>query len=240
MKIRQTQDLLTTEGCKILVYGDPGVGKTHSAMNLKKALCLDTENGFATVSSSKMDYVNLTKDDDDKILPYLDRAKKVSEFYKFANSDEARQKYDTIFFDGLTEFGEIIKEIESANFPEPKDSLRMWGEVGKKQKKTIRAFRDLPGYNVIFTSLSTVERDEQNRRYLAFDVPGSLKRSLAQFFDIVLYLHVFEDDDGNIVRQFVTSSTDRIIAKDRTNKLDLYEPPDLQHILDKIKGGKKK
>ena len=105
----------------------------------------------------------------------------------------------------------------------------MWGEYGKIMQSIVVNFRDLP-LNVFMTAVTKPDKDDTGKRYIAYDMKGSIADSLGQFFDLVFYMHV--DNEG--ARHIATRSTDTIQLKDRSRCLDAMEPPNLSAIMLKI------
>jgi hypothetical protein len=90
---------------------------------------------------------------------------------------------------------------------------------------------------VVFTALSSVEKDENNHRYVGVSMVGAMADKVPAYFDEVFYLHVEKDEEsGKTKRMFITEKSDRITAKDRSGTLNKYEPADLGHVSKKIKG----
>ena len=139
------------------------------------------------------------------------------------------QDYKNVFVDGITEISELFVEELNKQFPNRADAFPMWGEYAKKMRSVIKNFRDLP-YNVFITVVSEVDKDENNKRFMGFQVAGSISKKLPQYFDEVFFVHV--NAEGK--RTLVTQATDTIIAKDRSNKLNAVEEPNLAEILAKI------
>jgi len=99
----------------------------------------------------------------------------------------------------------------------------------------IKAFRDIKHFNVAFTALETIEKDEVNRRYPVPAISGAqVKDRLTSYFDEVFYMTTMKQEDGEERRVFVTQPYNGYPAKDRSGRLDLIEKPDLAYIRNKI------
>lgn len=147
------------------------------------------------------------------------------------------ERYQWVFIDSLTEISGRCEEAMAEKYPDRSQSFAMWGEYAKTMNRLVKGFRDLRNFNVVFTCLETVEKDETGKRYKAPAVYGrDLKEKLPSYFDEVLYLQLVADVNGQTVRQFVTEVMDELPAKDRSGKLDLIEPANLLHIKYKILG----
>lgn len=227
MKILNTKDQ-ENQKLKVLIGGISGAGKTSLAKTLDdKALVISAESGLLSISDKAIDYVDISKGEDGKTLTEpRDRIARLGEVFKFLH---AGTKYRSIFVDSLTEISEVLIQKLQKEFPDRKDSFPMWGEYAKTMRSIVKNFRDLP-YDVYMTVLTKPEKDENNKRYMAFNVSGSIADQLPQYFDEVFYLQV--DSEGK--RHLVTRATDTLICKDRSNKLSAMEVPDLGAIARKI------
>lgn len=234
MKI-QTTNSVNEQKIKAVVYGLSGSGKTTLAATLKqyKPLIISAESGLMSLAGTGIDYIDITKDDAGNILPKETRIERLMEVYRYVLTPDAMQKYNTLFIDSLTEISQCLFDRLRKDFPERKDNLVLYGELGQKSRDLIKAFRDMPNYNVVFTCLSKVGKDETGKRFADFDLIGSISDKLPQFFDLVLYLRA--DAEGK--RELICDSTDSIIAKNRGGKLDKVEPADLGFVFNKITKG---
>lgn len=230
IKIQNTLDA-ELQKIKCLIFGESGSGKTSLAGTLSgKTLMLGAEGGHLSLIGKDIDFIDITRDNDGNLLTNPnDRIKRLGEVYNMLANTQS-PKWDNIFIDSLTEFSEIILSTVQLEFPDRKDSFPMWGEYGKKTTKFIKSFRDLPQYNVFMTVLSEVDKDENHKRFIGFDVAGKIGKKLPQYFDLVLYLHVTPDHE----RVLITNKTETISAKDRSGKLDDRMPADLSQIMLKI------
>ena len=108
----------------------------------------------------------------------------------------------------------------------------MYGELSKRMRALIKAFRDLPFYSVFFTALSGADKDENGVRFLGPQLVGKLSSQVNAFFDEVFYLHI-DKETGQ--RALLTAKTDHLAVKDRSGRLDAREPANLSVIVKEIK-----
>jgi len=236
MKILNTKTVSQSQ-IKALIYGAPGSGKTTLAATINRpTLIVSAESGLLSLIGTDIDVIDLTVDDDGKPISKDQRVKKLREVYQFLNTDEARKKYEVVFIDSLTEINLNMLEALNLQYPDRKDSLVMYGELAKNMRGLISLFRDLPHYSVIFTALDETEKDDNGFRFQTIQLVGSFAAKIAGYFDEVFYLNVDKDSK----RHLLTNKTDRVIAKDRSGKLDAIEAPVLDVIFDKILGERKK
>lgn len=239
MRITNTQqNEISKLNC--LVYGPSGAGKTSLAKTIDKfgpVLIISSEAGLLCLAnhSQPIDVIDITLDDEGRPLPKEDRIKRLGDVYKFLLSDECRSNYKTIFIDSITEISENMIEALNAEFPERKDSLVMFGENSKRMRGLIKSFRDIPYYNVVFTALPAVEKDQDNRRYTGVSMVGNISNKIAGYFDEVFYLNVAEDkENGGSKRYLITGGQENLICKDRSGRLNKFEPADLGSVFGKI------
>lgn len=236
MKILNTKNS-QHQKLKCVIYGESGAGKTSLAGTLGAGtIVFSAEAGLLALKDKGIDYLDISIDD--KGEPITDpalRLKRLSDAYQWAyngfpdDKGKATFAYKHIMVDSLTEIGELMVEVLNKQFPDRKDSFPMWGEYSKRMRSIVKSFRDLP-YNIFMTCVAEPDVDENKRRFMGFQVAGSISRKLPQYFDEVFYLYV--DSEGK--RSLITNKTDAFICKDRSNKLLPQEPADLSLIMSKI------
>jgi hypothetical protein len=247
----QVQPPATFDWLNLLIYGEPGTGKTYYIGTAEDdprttpSLILDVEGGLTTLRSrSEIDTVPISgikKKPDDK-----NAAKKSVEyvFEKLAESVDSTGEmyYKTIGIDSLSELAVLdMREImfeafqarpESTNIDVP--SPREWGISRNHIRNIVRGFRDLP-CNVIFTAgLNIIVNEGEAPKHmpnfagkLAFDIPGLV--------DIVGFLTATTSGDV-FSNQLQVANTKRVRAKDRTQALGgLVENPTIPEMWNLIK-----
>ena len=224
----------------MLIYGNSGDGKTSTAKTIgESTLIVSSEAGLLCLQDAEppIDVIDITIDDNGNSIPKEKRIERLGEAYKYLLTEECQQKYKWIFIDSLTEISENMIEMLSAEFPDRKDSLVLYGENSKRMRGLIKSFRDIPHYNIIFTALPSIEKDENNRRFTGISLIGKLSSTIAGYFDEVLYLNAVEDQESKeIKRYFTTSGTSNLICKDRSGRLNKFEPANINKIITKIRG----
>lgn len=224
---------------KFLVFGAPGVGKTSLAGTTgEPTIVISAEAGLLVLKDKDLDVLDITTDDQGKLLPKEARFARLKEAFAFLTTDAARTKYKWVVIDSLTEIGQNLVEHLQQKYPNAKDALVMWGEYSKDIRSLIKAFRDLPYYHVVFTALSDKEKDENGQFFTGIALNGKISQALPGFFDEVFYLQVLKDHEGKTSRRLLTQATDTIVAKDRSGALNPYEEPNLKTITNKITGRK--
>lgn len=220
IKIGSTKDA-TSSGIKCLIFGASGAGKTRLASTLTgNTLILSAEAGL--LSLKDFDIPSTT----------INSLQELKDAYSYlvANPDIIN-----IYIDSLSEIAENILEHAKTNV---KDGRMAYGEMAEQVVKVVKGFRDLDGRNVIMVAKVERTKDELTGAVLySPSFPGNkLGQNLPYLFDQVLALRIEKDIDGNIVRYLQTQRDEQWDAKDRSGKLDMFEPADLSEIFSKIIG----
>jgi len=232
MKISNTNASAAT-ALKVLIYGAPGAGKTSTAKTIKEpTIIISAEAGLLCLREEKIDVIDLSVDDDGKVIPKEKRIARLAEAYKYISQPEVLKKYKWVFVDSLTELSQNLIEQLELEFPDRAQSLVKYGESAKRMRGIIKSFRDLPT-NVVMTALLSVEKDENNKRFYGVNMVGKISDTIAGYFDECFLLTEIEGK-----RVFVTEKSDNHQAKDRSGSLSKFEEPNLDLIAKKIKGVK--
>ena len=229
LEIQTVMDAIGDNGIKILVLGPAGAGKTVlCATTGEKTIIISAEAGLLSLKKYAEDNPEAFK----KI-----RVVTVKNMNDFADSDD--QLCDWLCLDSISEIAEQIlsEEKESAG----RDPRKAYGELQDKMAKLLRAFRDLDGYNVVMTAKQELIRDgDTDRTMYRPMLPGQkLPQAIPYMFDEVFALRVEHDEeDDSSYRILQTGKDYKYEAKDRSGVLDMFEPPNLKKVADKIHGKK--
>ena len=225
-----TKKAAADQGIKCLVYGQSGAGKTFLASTLKgKTLILSAEAGLLSLSGFDIPTATITSPDD------------LIEAYQYISGPEGAA-YDNVVLDSLSEIGEQILIFEMANPKHKGNGMAAYGELANRIIALTKAFRDLPGKNVVFIAKAEKSKDEASGTVLLSPaLPGNkATTNMPYLFDLVMCLRCDRDPDGKIIRRLQTAGDYQILAKDRSGKLDMYEEPDMAKIFNKISANKAK
>ena len=212
---------ITTEGVKLLVYGQAGAGKTSLIPSMPNPVVLSAEGGLLSIREADVPYIEITS------------LESLYEAYEWVSGPDGQQ-FDSVCLDSISEVAEVVLAHELKT---NKDGRAAYGELNSKMASLIRAFRDLPGKHVLMTAKLEKSQDEMGRILYSPSMPGkSLTQQLPYFFDFCFPLRVERDADGNAQRAMMTDSDGLWLAKSRSHHLDQWEAPDLGAIIRKIGG----
>jgi len=221
IQLKNTADV-HANGIKCLVYGQAGAGKTTLSTTMPKPIIISAEGGLLSIQDAGLPYIEVNS------------MESLREAYEWVAGPHGAE-FDSVVLDSLSEIGEVVLIHEkSVN----KDGRAAYGEMAAQMTSIIRAFRDLPGKNVLFTAKVEKSQDESGRILYSPSMPGAkVGQSLPYFFDLVLPLRVERDPEGNTQRAIMCQPDGLWIAKDRSGKLEAWESPDMGAIIAKIAGG---
>jgi phage nucleotide-binding protein len=218
----------------LLVYGDPGVGKTHlcgTAMDHKDTspvLYLDVDGGVTTLRDRQ----------DLDVLPVrsidgVDNTDGINQIYEklFAsiqrddNGVPRLEHYKTVVIDRLDELADVdMRYIMRAAYGRNPDKVdidvpspREYGINRSHIRKLVRAFRDLPCHVIFVAGMASRQEEGQPTKYFP-GFSGKLQTEVPGFCDIVGYYYN-DNSTGEVVRRLQFQGTRRVQAKDRTDSL---------------------
>lgn len=229
-----------SEFLNILVYGDPGIGKTRFAGSaslipeLSPVLVIDVEGGTKSLVDNypEVDVVRVTKWDD------------IANVYEALFDDP--DLYRTVVLDSLSEMqkfsmNEIMKKavVKNPDRDIEVPGMREWGINGEQIRTLVRAFRDA-GLNVIATSHAMDDQSEGQNGKTKPALTGKLRNEVAGFFDMVFYLYnkkIKDGDERRIANLLLSKGTPEVIAKDRSGRVpEVVEDPTMTLIYEYFKG----
>ncbi len=246
------------KGIKCVLLGPSGVGKTTQLKTLdpERTLFMDLEAGDLAVQDWEGDTIRpSTWPEFRNVVAYLagfDQSRRNDQVYSKAHYDavcekygdpSSLDKYDTLFIDSVTVLGRLCFQwckSQPQAFSEKTGKPDTRGAYGLHGQEMIAALTHLQharGKNVVFVAILEERVDDFNRKIFQPQIEGS-KTGLEMpgIVDEVITLASLPDEEGNLRRTFVCQTLNPYgyPAKDRSGRLDLFEPPHLGRLFNKI------
>lgn len=184
---------------KMLVYGQPGIGKTSLIPGLPTPAVVDVENGLLSISDSGV-----------RVCPVRSWAD-FEESLRWLDSIEARE-FETFAVDSLTEIGELLLSSEKQKTKDPRAAYYV---VQDRILGVCRYLRDLTSHHVFMTAGAQTQADEIGKILVCPAATGAkLAPQLPYHFNEVFALRTVGQ-----ARELLTSNDGTWQAKDRSGKL---------------------
>ncbi len=223
IKLSTTRQEAVSNGVKMLVYGDAGIGKTSlakTAPDHNKVIILSAESGLLSLA------------DTDIAVFKVEEMQDLLDAYNWLTTTEQGLSYDWLILDSLSEMTEVVLAAEKLKAG--RDKRAAYVPMQEIIESMIKNFRDLPKNVCMTCKLESYQDDSKMVIKRPKLVGQQLPVNIPYLFDEVFYMHSGTDADGQEYRALQTQPDRRTVAKDRSGKLDLYEYPSLAHIAEKI------
>ena len=201
------------KGKYVLIYSLPKMGKTTLACAFPKNLLLAFERGYNNISGAKA--IDVTKWADFKLI------------LRQLEKPEAKAMYDTITIDTVSIAWDLCETYICAQHGVQKISDIPWGAgfaACKKEFESCLRKITMLGYGIVIIShdAKRIEKtpDGSEIEILFPDVPKRARDIVNQLVDIIGYIGIEWDSEGNSQRYLYTRQTPTIMAGSRYKYLD--------------------
>lgn len=194
-------------GKYVLIYGAPKVGKTSFAAKFKKNLLCAFEMGYNAIDGI-----------------YAQPIQKWSEFKLLLRQLEqpaAKEKFDTVTIDTANIAYDLCEQFVCAQNGVQKINEIPWGQgytqVKAEFENSLRKITML-GYGLILIAHQEVRKETVDGSELEFFSPALNKRCYDvcnRLVDVIGYIGVEWDENGNAERYLYTRQTPRVVAGSR-------------------------
>lgn len=214
-------------GISILIYADPGVGKTTLASTLPvgETLFINVEGGIGPLLGTGHEVRQLAANLSD-----------LQALYEALATTE--HGYKNVVVDNISELQDwmviTLTQTRGKDFTEIKEH----GDAGQKMREYLHLFRDLTekGINVVFNAWEFPLPIEEGEDITITRLYPKLYKRIAPevcgIVDLVGHLEKYEKTGDRFIR---FEGTSKVIAKTQFKGVDKFEPANLPFIFDKIK-----
>lgn len=223
--LRPASEFAQIFGCKAIVYGPPGGGKTPIINTAPRPLLLACEPGLLSMRNSKVPTF---------LAPTAD---KIDEFFDWLFGSNEAQNFDTIAIDSASEMCETyLRDLQEGKSKggNKMHGLQAYGEMAKKFLKHIDMLyyaKQKHTYIVAKQEIITAIQGPYKRPYY----PGQqLPVAMPHKFDCILHLDVQNVPGRGQVQAFRCIGSIDTMARNRTGTLAEFEPPDFSYIVGKV------
>lgn len=213
--LKSASDFANASGFKAIIYGPPGSGKTPISASSPRPVMLVTEPGMLSMKNIKIPAFEAFT---------IDR---IESFFSWWFSDSKEiGNFDTLIVDSSSQLAEIYLQDALKN---NKHGLKAFGEMATEAMVHFRKLFFMPNKHVYLIakegSLDGVKRPFYPGKVLNVEVP--------HLYDAILHLGIHNVPGMGQVLSFQCRQTYDTNARDRSGKLNDFEPPDFSLLLSK-------
>ena len=205
-----------------IVFGAAGCGKTPIAATLPSVCVLATERGLSSLASARLPVMFIdSKQDALNVFDWIRR------------SNEAK-KFQSFYLDGISGISETIFHEERRK---SSDFRKISPNTTIAVMEIVKAFLEIEGRHC-WMSCKAVNTPDSITGAPFWDthtIVKALSEALPYHFDNILMLtRLIDSATGNVSAWLTTGPDGTCRARNRLGALNLYEPPDLGAIIQKI------
>jgi hypothetical protein len=216
--LRPARDFAVMSGCKCLLYGPPGSGKTPLLNTAPRPILLAIEPGLLSMKNSELPTWTAPT------------SKRIQEFFDwFLSSNEARN-FDTLCIDSVSEMAQIYLD-EAKYVKKYGDGRKQYGYMYEETMKHLVNVYFMQQKHVV--AICKQGKEEGTAKFFPSMPGNALNRDLPHKYDFILHFDLKNIQTANPPGQYKAIQTQEsmdVSARNRTGNLDFYELPDLARL----------
>lgn len=224
-EFRYARDFALKYGCKSMVYGPPGSGKTPIVDTAPRPILAVMEPGMMSLRHSNIPAV-------DCFTP-----ERIDEFFAWLFGSREATQFDTVAIDSISQMAEIYVAKELAGTSKAGnqvDGRKAYGNMHAKVMKHLNGlFFMQQKHTYLICKQGFREVNGVNQQFPYF--PGkALSVDVPHLYDVILHLGVHNVPGAGQVKAFRCAASFDAVARDRSGNLAEFEPCDLTALFKKV------
>lgn len=218
LDLKPAKDFAKAFGCKAIVYGPAGVGKTPLINTAPRPVLLACEPGLLSMRDSN--------------VPTFEAytAARVDEFFKWLFTSAETKNFDTVGIDSASQMADIYLQEAAKTI---KHGLQQYGEMATRTMNQLRQLYFTKGkhtYIICKEEIMTINNGQMRRPYL----PGKqLNTDVPFMFDAILHLAKVPIPNVGEQLAFRCVGSYDVVARNRVGTLNEFEPPNFSDLVTK-------
>lgn len=218
--LREIREFAKNYGCKAIIYGGTGSGKTPISNTCPRPLMLACEPGLLSMRNSTIPGY------------YADTPQKIDEFFTWLKNSGETKNFDTVIIDSISFMADIYLQAEINGTSASGKKVHGLAAYGNMATNVMNHLRPLYFLQQKHTYLIAKEQiiAEQKRIYFPGEV---LNKEVPGLYDFILHLGIKNVPQMGLVKAFQCNETYDVLSRNRTGNLNDYEPPDFAQLVTK-------
>lgn len=216
--LRPAHDFAIRFGVKAIVYGKPGSSKTPIANTAPRPLLLACEPGLRSMVGSKV-----------ATWPAYTPAK-IDEFFKWFFSSAEVKNFDTLCIDSVSQMADVYLQDSLKRI---KHGMQAYGDMATKVMDHLRTLY----FTERMHTYLICKQEDLNENGVIFKRPyfpgKQLSIDIPHMFDEILHLAKVPIPGAGEQLAFRCHNSFDVLARDRTGRLNEFEPPNFGDIIKK-------
>lgn len=207
-------------GVKAVLYGGPGTGKTPIITTAPNPVLLVAEPGMLSMRGTN--------------IPSWEgyEVKTIDEFFAWFFKSAEAKKFDTLATDSISQIAEIyLRFYQNMN----RDGRKAYGDMSMKMMDLMNMLYFMPQKHIILIAKQTISDDNGTTKRRPYFPGQDLNVKVPHLFDGIFHMgmHNVPGMQGP-TKAICTAEQYDLMARDRSGKLNVYEPPNLGDMFRKI------